>query len=399
MESEIVISAEHLTKAYQLRRATGTRTLKSAVIGLVKNRRDPKEDFFALDDICFEVRKGETLGIIGANGAGKSTLLALLTGTISPTSGSVTTCGSISSLLELGAGFHPDLTGRENVYLYGAIMGISREKMQRRFDDIVDFAGLAKFIDQPVKHYSSGMYIRLAFAVAVEVDPDVLLIDEVLAVGDSDFQRKCLRKMSDFRDAGKTMLIISHDLSTVQSVSDRILLLDHGKLLGIGDPKVTIEEYESLARKEHTKSLRREWGTGEMRITGATFFDSQGAKTETLAWGRPIRVDIFYDAITRIEKPVFGFSVADDTGRLIFGNNTQIEGVELKSVKGKGHVSLCMDKLPLAAGTYLFSFSVHSSDHKVNYHRMDHCFPVAVLSEKRFEGCCHMDCRWEEGSQ
>ncbi len=235
------IVVERMGKRFRLQRS-GTRTIKSAMLDLMRNRGAGKNAFWALQDMDFAVDRGETLGIVGANGAGKSTLLSLLAGTKVPTTGSIRTTGTISSLLELGAGFHPDLTGRENVFLAGAIMGLSRQ-MRERFDAIVDFAGMRDFIDQPVKHYSSGMYVRLGFSVAVEVDPDILLIDEVLAVGDENFQKKCLQKIDAFRRAGKTMLIISHDLSTIQTISDRILFLDQGRIEGIGDPREVIGRY------------------------------------------------------------------------------------------------------------------------------------------------------------
>jgi len=348
----------------------------------------------ALDDVSFSVPEGETLGIIGANGAGKSTLLSLLTGTIQPTGGRIETHGTISSLLELGAGFHPDLTGRENVFLYGAIMGLSRKQMTGRFDAIVDFAGLSDFIDQPVKHYSSGMYVRLGFAVAVEVSPDILLIDEVLAVGDADFQRKCIGKMAEFRQRGKTMLIISHDLPTIQSISDRMLLLDEGHIIGIGNPDTMISQYDSLNRKKSAKGLQREWGTGEVRITGVEFMNESGGKAEVFQWGGAMEARVFYQADRRIESPVFGFSISDDAGCVVHGSNTQIEGLDLPFIEGSGSLVLRIADLSMARGAYLFSFSVHSADHKVNYHRLDNCFPIAIESDKEFEGYTYMPSRW-----
>lgn len=392
MSDSAAIRVDHVSKAFRMHR-TSTRTVKSTVLTLL--RRGPgSSTFFALDDVDFVVRPGETLGIIGANGAGKSTLLSLITGTSPPTSGSIRTEGTVSSLLELGAGFHPDLTGRENVFLYGAIMGLTQRQMRQRFDSIVAFAGLEEFIDQPVKHYSSGMYVRLGFAVAVEVDPDILLVDEVLAVGDADFQRKCLAKMEEFRSSGKTMLIISHDLATIQSVSDRILLLDHGKIVGIGDPQHVVEEYESLTRRRNARALQREWGTGDVRITGVEFRDREGNRSELFNWGDPLEAVVSYEAKRRIDKPVFGFAIADESGRLVYGSNTQLEAFDIPFIEGEGRLRLHLERIEMAAGVFLFSFSVHSWDHRVNYHRVDNCFPVRVESSKSFEGCCHMPCHW-----
>lgn len=393
MTEEAVIKVEHVTKEFRMRHA-GIRTLKSSALEIFKGRSSSKRVLQALKDINFAAARGETLGIIGANGAGKSTLLSLVTGTMAPTNGRITTHGAISSLLELGAGFHPDLTGRENVFLYGAIMGLSRKQMTDRFDAIVAFAGLKDFIDQPVKHYSSGMYVRLGFAVAVEVDPDILLIDEVLAVGDASFQRKCIQKMEEFRSRGKTMLIISHDLATIQSISDRILLLDEGKIIGIGDPENVVDKYRSLSRKKYAKAFEREWGTGEVRITGVEFFNERGEASDTFQWSEALEARISYEAKHRIMNPVFGFAVSGKTGNLIYGNNTQIEKFEIPWIEGKGSLNLHISQLAMAKGTYLFSFSVHSFDHKVNYHRLDNYFPIAIESEKEFEGCCYMPCHW-----
>lgn len=378
-ETEIVIEVENVTKTFRL--ATGSGSLKSRVIESLSGKHK-KREFKALDDLSFSVCRGETLGIIGANGAGKSTLLALLTGTLQPDCGLIRTEGQISSLLELGAGFHPDLTGRENVYLYGAIMGMSRSHMDDRFDAIVEFAGLAEFIDQPVKHYSSGMYVRLGFAVAVEVDPDILLIDEVLAVGDSAFQRKCLEKMQEFRLKQKTMLIISHDLNTIQKISDRILLLDKGQLLGSGSPGEMIGQYEGVVRQDRSNSIKREWGTGEVRITSVVLRDAEGTPADVFAAADGCEIAITYQADQPIVNPVFGYAVSDQDGHILHGNNTQLSGVEIAQISGTGSLSFKLGMLPLVAGNYFFSFSVHSADHQVNYHRLDHSLAFAVTGTK-----------------
>ncbi len=389
--SNAVIKVENVSKHFKL--SGGTRSLKSMVLDMVRNGRSSKT-LKAIDDISFEVCPGETLGIIGANGAGKSTLLSLLTGTIYPTSGSISTHGQMSSLLELGAGFHPDLTGRENVFLYGAIMGITKSKMQERFDAIVEFAGLHDFIDQPVKHYSSGMYVRLGFAVAVEVDPEILLIDEVLAVGDTTFQKKCLDKMKEFREQRKTMLIISHDLQTIQKVSDKILLLDKGKIIGMGDPKSMVETYDGLTRKRHAEVFQREWGNGKVRITDVVFCDSDGKENDVFNWGGELTATVSYKANEMIKEPVFGFSICDNAGRIVHGSNSQIEGVSIPEVNGEGSITLFLRDLPMSQGNYMFSFSVHSADHKENYHRIDNYFPIAIKSSKSFEGYTYMKSAW-----
>lgn len=391
--SNYAIIADGVGKKFRLRSA-GVRTLKSACLDILKLRARTARDFWALRDVSFKVARGETLGIIGANGAGKSILLSLLAGTKTPTVGSIRVSGVVSSLLELGAGFHPDLTGRENVFLCGAIMGLSQKQIRKRFDAIVDFAEIKDFIDEPVKHYSSGMYVRLGFAVAVEVDPDILLIDEVLAVGDINFQRKCIDKMRDFKMRGKTMLIISHDLATIQTISDRILMLDEGRIMEIGAPGSVVSQYEALCRKKFMDGIRKEWGTGAAKITAVKFLNEDGEQVEKFKWKGRLAVRIFYKAECRIADPVFGFALSTVDGRLIYGNNTQIEQLVIPAIEGAGAVTLRIEEIAMAAGTYLFSFSLHSADHKTNYHRLDNMFPIVIESGKNFEGCCYMPCKW-----
>lgn len=387
------IDVRGLNKRFRLR-SKGTRTLKSAAVDLLKGRRRKTSELWALQDITFQVRRGETLGIIGANGAGKSTFLSLVAGSMTPTSGTVETAGSVSALLELGAGFHPDLTGRENVFLNGAIMGLSRRNMENRFNAIVEFAGLHDFIDEPVKHYSSGMYVRLGFAVAVEVNPDILLIDEVLAVGDVAFQRKCIDCIDDFRRRRKTMLIVSHDLGTIQSISDRILFLEGGRIKGIGDPDSMVGQYRTASREKATAGLSREWGTGEAKIESVTLKNRHGSPARTFAWGEPLRVALRIAARERVASPVVGFSIADTKGRLVYGNNTQIEKVTLPDIADTLDISLDIERLIMAGGDYLLSFSLHSPDHRTNYHRLDHAFPFTVDADRPFEGT-YMPCTWK----
>ena len=372
-----------------------TRTLKSAALSAVKrSTRRSGRDFWALRDIEFSVASGETLGIIGANGAGKSTLLALVAGTMQPTTGSVSAVGSISSLLELGAGFHPDLSGRENVFLAGAIMGLSKQKMRERFDAIVEFAELSDYIEEPVKHYSSGMYVRLGFAVAVEVNPDILLIDEVLAVGDAVFERKCLDRMAQFKKAGKSMLIISHDLRTIQLVSDRILLLDEGRLVEEGNPGRVVERYQAMAEERHRHSLRKEWGSREVTIDGVDVVDSNGIETGNFKWNDSLTAKIHYSTSKRVESPVFGIAVADESGHVICGSNCLTEKTEIPAIEGSGFITVRIPKLNLGKGIYLLSFSVHSADHLTNYHRLDNHHTIQITDGDGFDGA-YMPTEWE----
>ena len=390
MSGETAIEVCNVVKRFRLAASAGS--LKTAALDCL--RRRPARRFTALDDVSFTVSRGETLGLIGANGAGKSTLLSILAGTMVATSGHVRTHGVVSSLLELGAGFHPDLTGRENVLLYGAIMGIPRETMRRRFDAVVDFSGLAAFIDQPVRFYSSGMYVRLGFAVAVQVDPDILLVDEVLAVGDADFQRRCLEKMAEFRRAGKAMLIISHDMNTIRSVSDRIAYLDHGVLKGIGAPHEMTARYGADSVAANGGASSREWGTGEARIESVAMVDAAGAPCDVPPADQMLRFRLAWRAPKRIATPTFGFSIADGEGATVFGSNTEIAGFDLPFIEGEGTLTLAVDAAALHAGGYTMSFSLHSRDHAVNYHRLEHAMPFYLPGRARFDGVCHLPSAW-----
>jgi len=275
MSANAVVTVTGLGKMYRLRHH-GQATLKSAALGLL-GRQPPREDFWALRNISFDVRQGETLGIIGSNGAGKSTLLGLITGTITPTEGSISSRGRISSLLELGAGFHPDLTGRENIFLNGSILGLKKADIRRKFDDIVAFAELEEFIDMPVKHYSSGMFVRLGFSVAMKVEPDVLIVDEVLSVGDEKFQEKCLHHIRTFISKGNTLLIVSHSMETIQSMCDRTLLLNRGEQVVLDEPGRAIHEYRNIGMYDEKDGVSvKEWGSREVEITGISFCNGAG---------------------------------------------------------------------------------------------------------------------------
>jgi ABC-type polysaccharide/polyol phosphate transport system ATPase subunit len=397
--TKYAIQVENVSKKFKLHGKT--RTIKSAALDIMTwSQRRRGREFWALRDVDFKVRKGETLGIIGANGAGKSTLLALVAGTMQPTTGDISTEGSISSLLELGAGFHPDLSGRENVYLAGAIMGLSKAQMNERFDAIIEFAELKEYIEEPVKHYSSGMYVRLGFAVAVEVNPQVLLIDEVFAVGDVVFQSKCLARMEQFRRAGKSMLIISHDLNIIEQVSDRIMLLDEGRVVEAGKPSEVVKHYELLSEERHRLSLRlslrKEWGNRDLVITSVETLNDAGESCETFRSDECLTSRIHYQTKTSIPSPVFGFAVANEAGHKIAGSNCQVEGAVLPDLDGSGYVTMRVPRLNLSKGIYLLSFSAHSQDHIQNYHRVDNAYTIEITEDGGFDGA-YIPTQWKFG--
>jgi ABC-2 type transport system ATP-binding protein len=243
--SELAVNIDHVSKSFRLYHERN-QTIKSAVM---RGRRSVHEDFWALKDVSFQVPAGSTFGLIGSNGSGKSTLLKCLANIYYPNLGSITHFGKVAAMLEVGSGFHSELSGRENIFLNGSILGMSKKEIARKYEEIVDFSGVEQFIDQPVKNYSSGMYVRLGFAIAINVEPDILVVDEVLAVGDSEFQEKCFQKFADFKGAGKTVILVSHSMETVSLMCDRAAWLNHGELMVAGDAQPTIQAYQdSLAQ-------------------------------------------------------------------------------------------------------------------------------------------------------
>ncbi len=392
------IEAQNLGKAYRRQNLGGTPTLLGSFSRA--ERRRAEEQFWALRGVTFKAGRGVTIGVIGPNGSGKSSMLGLVAGTITPTEGTVRTEGRISSLLELGAGFHHDLSGRDNVYMNAAILGIPREDVRRRYDAIVDFAGLREFMDMPVKHYSSGMYVRLAFSVAIEMNPDILLIDEVLAVGDVAFQMKCLDRVRDFQKRGKTILLVSHALETVEQFCDEVLLIHDGRLIQQGNPADVIFAYLKSYMVRIGMLNVEEHGTREVEIRQVCLRDATGRETNTLVTGQPMTIEIRYHAQRRIEKPVFGFNIKTGNGFYVFGSNTQIQKIPIEAIDGSGIMHLVIDPLSLMAGRFFLSLSIHSWDHTVQYHRQEDLHPFIVKTGTDAMGVFHLNSAWrlEPGS-
>jgi ABC-type polysaccharide/polyol phosphate transport system ATPase subunit len=387
------IAVEGLGKRYRLLRQ-GQTTLKTAALRLFSRNATRCDEFWALRRVSFTVRAGETVGIIGRNGAGKSTLLGLIAGTITPTEGTVRTAGRISSLLELGAGFHPDLTGRENVFLNGSILGLRRRDIARRFDAIVAFSDLERFIDQPVKHYSSGMFVRLAFAVAMEVDPEILIVDEVLSVGDERFRDKCRARIGEMRRRGKTFLIVSHDMDTIQGVCDRVLVLERGQTVLEDLPGRAVNEYHAINAAEAGEDpSRREWGTREAEILGVELRDARGRETTMLGAHEGFTALLRWRAARRIEDPVFGFALSDGEGKILYGTNTAIDGCPVAAIEGSGEVALDIASIPFLRGRYFLTFAIHSRDHQT-FHRLENCRVVTVAPDGEHAGTVRLSARW-----
>jgi lipopolysaccharide transport system ATP-binding protein len=368
-------------------------------------RRPPAEVFWALRDVSFEVKPGETVGLIGPNGAGKSTVLKLAARVLEPTSGRVEVRGRVAALLELGVGFHPELTGRENVFLNGAFMGISRREMARRLEAIVAFAELEDYIDVPVKHYSSGMYVRLAFAVSVYLDPEILLVDEVLAVGDAAFQRKCVDHLMALQQAGVTILLVSHDLEAVQRLCHRAFWFDHGRIRMEGMPSSVVQAYLDQIREREDQALRdhnrqevpARRGSGRVRIERVYLTDGDGRERYHFETGETIRIHMRYRARERIERPIFGLAIHRQDGVHICGPNTAFSGFEIPWVEGEGEIIYTIPTLPLLEGTYLISVAATDErDSEIfDYHDRAYVFRVVRGRHPERYGLMTMGGRWD----
>jgi lipopolysaccharide transport system ATP-binding protein len=356
-----VIEFNNVSKRFILHRERRD-TVQERFAGALR-RRPQGEEFWALRDVSFSVARGQSLGLVGHNGAGKSTALKLMTRILEPTSGAVRMNGRVAALLELGSGFHPDLSGRENVFLNGSLLGFSRRQMQARLDEIVDFSEIGDFIDMEVKHYSSGMYTRLAFAVATAVDPEILITDEVLAVGDEAFQRKCMDRIYRFRQIGKTIIFVSHALETVRALCDTAVWLDHGIARHVGPAGEVIDAYlaevnrreqEQVAERSgalagDTAELHRH-GTREVEIVRVELLGDDGRERMILRTNDSLRVRMHYVAHQPIEQPVFGVGIHHETGLWINGPNTRFDEIPIPSIDGAGYVDYHMPALPLLAG-------------------------------------------------
>ncbi|MBA7615922.1 MAG: ABC transporter ATP-binding protein [Actinomycetia bacterium] len=360
---------------------------------IIRGKRSTFENFLALDDISFKVKRGETFGIIGPNGSGKTTILKLISGIIQPTEGKIAVNGSLSALLELGAGFHPDLTGRENIFLNASLLGIPRKKIEERFNDIVKFSGLARFIDTPVKNYSSGMYVRLGFTIAINVDPDILLIDEVLAVGDRMFQEKCKGVIQNFKDRGKTIVIVSHDLDAIAKYCTKAILLIDGNIVIEDEPNAVIRDYLSyvaqkeaeLAVKEKPIILRR--GTSDLLITNIQLIDKNLNIVKSIYSNDKIKIAAEVLSRNNIKNPVFGLQIDDEEGTKIYETNTdwlgKDTGIFIKDRRVKVTFS---QKLNLNEGAYYLTVYAKDRDSGNYYDLRERALIFNVRSKGKLEG-------------
>jgi ABC-type polysaccharide/polyol phosphate transport system ATPase subunit len=352
-------------------------------------RRVQYDDFWALRDVSMTLRRGEVVGLIGSNGAGKSTLLKVIGRVLRPTRGRVRVYGRVAPLLEFGAGFHPELTGRENVFLNGAILGISRAQMQAKFDQIVDFADMRDFVDAPLRTYSSGMVARLGFAVATDVEPDVLIIDEVLSVGDAAFQQKSAERIQGFRATGATILLVSHNLAMVESMCDRAIWLDHGRILAEGTANSVVHQYldrdrvveaERLAESAGPNELRR-WGSRQIEIVHLRLTNGKGEEQTVFETGESLVLQLDYMAHVATPAPVFGMGIHRQDGVHVTGPNTALSGLRLPILQGAGTVTYTIPYLPLLDGLYSISVAVVNQDDTGTFDCHDRAYPFRVSNQ------------------
>ena len=386
-----VVRLSGVSKRFVIRKE---KSLKERIVNFGRSNLH-KEEFWALRDIDLEIESASTVGLIGPNGSGKSTLLSLIGGIIQPTTGVVTRRGRLAALLELGAGFHPDLTGRENVYLNASILGLSKAQTDHHFDAIVDFSGIEPFIDTQVKFYSSGMYVRLAFAVAVHVDPDVLLVDEVLAVGDEPFQRKCMDRIHTFQSEGRTIVLVSHSLDQVAELCDRALVLERGQIQVDGEPRDALRhlraDFEATREEERERERDRdaaEVRTSRARVVRVDVLDTAGQPLKATKPGEDVSIRVRVEATDRLEDWILGVGIDSPLGHVVYGTNTRLLGVPMPPLLGEGVFEVRLPHLWLGEGQY----SVHGAIAEgsgVQVHRLIDAATFSVESDGHSIGYLH----------
>lgn len=375
MPSDLAVVAQNVTKRFRIYHER-PHSLKERVVSLRGSRY---EEFLALNDVSCQIGHGESFGIIGANGSGKTTLLKCIAGILRPDEGRILTSGRMASLLELGAGFHPDLTGRENVYLNASILGLTKRQTERQFDEMVAFAELEQFIDTQVKHYSSGMYIRLGFAVAVHADPEILLVDEVLAVGDERFQRKCLDRIAKFQREGRTIVVVTHSMDMLRNVCNRAMFLHEGRVKAEGDSADVIRVFrDTLHGEAHIEAAPgEERGNRKIQILRVAITDGRGQEREVFRAGDNLVVTIDLEATEPVDDPMVGIAIYDDKDDLVVGTNSDILRVPLGVLNGKTRVRFACDGLPMQDGNYLITVGVTTRDHRTVYHWQEKFYSFA----------------------
>ncbi len=395
MPVPFAVGLDGVSKKYLLdpRRGTG---LKDRILDIIRGRRAPREELWALRGVSIEIARGETFALVGPNGCGKSTLLQVVAGILVPDEGRATVNGRVTSLLELGAGFSPDLTGRENIFLNASLHGLSHASVAPRLDAIIDFAELERFIDMPVRNYSSGMYMRLGIAVAVHLDPEIILIDEAFAVGDEAFQRKCMHRLKAFQQQGITIVLVSHDPLLVERIAQRACLLDHGQVVTIGGTADVLAAYHQLASSHGYVPGEHRWGSRAIVIDHVALETDTREDATIRRTGEPLTIAMHYTAPDRVERPVFGLAIYHETGTHLTGPNTRMSGVPVDAVEGRGVVRYRVPSLPFLPGRYIVSVSAYDQDLAEAYDHRERVATFTVVeggSLERF-GLMTLDGEW-----
>lgn len=405
------ITVENLSKQYQIGELHRKTTFQETLMNLMKSPfgKGKKDTIWALKDISFDVEEGEVLGIVGRNGAGKSTLLKVLSKITYPTSGTMKVIGRISSLLEVGTGFHEELTGRENIYLNGSILGMKNREIRVKLNEIIAFSGVEKFIDTPVKRYSSGMRLRLGFAVAAHLEAEVMLIDEVLAVGDAEFQKKCLNAMGDLGGIGRTVIFVSHNMAAVENLCSRVIWIDNGQVRQNGNTKDVIKNYLStFAELQKTggdlRSIKNRIGTGDIQYTGIEFLSSERKPQNLYRSGDGLVIRLHFYSERRIQTANFGLELYTETGTFLASINTWSSGNEVSHLpSGEGNIELEINSINLMPGRYYISLWLDGA--REHYDRLDYCATLDIEESDYFEtgrgmktklfGIIIIPCKWK----
>jgi ABC-type polysaccharide/polyol phosphate transport system ATPase subunit len=369
------------------------------LIGRNKNHATLRTDeFWAVQDVSFSLKRGETLGLIGHNGAGKTTILRMLNGLIKPDMGYIEARGRMQALIALGAGFNPILTGRENIYVNASVLGFSKTEIDRRFDEIVDFSGIEEFIDMPVRSYSSGMTVRLGFSVAAHLEPDILLVDEVLAVGDLAFRTKCQVRIQEMKNTGVAIILVSHNLHTISHICTRAITMDRGKIIYSGDTEQAIDVYRASLMEKHQgmeDSLRA--GTGEIRIVDVKILGSQDMEKQEFEIGDPVKVRIFYDALEPVHNPVFNLVLHVLNSHQVTGIRTDYDDLQLGTLKGPGFLDVIIPNLNLLPNIYTLDAVIFHPDGYTFYDRVNKISHLKVLGGLEINGTAYLPHTWAQG--
>ena len=402
--SDTLVTVEHVSKKFtrDLKRSLwyGVKDVASELAGR-GGARDAlrKDEFWAVRDVSLEVKLGETLGLIGHNGAGKTTLLRMLNGLIKPDLGRITARGRMQALIALGAGFNPVLTGRENVYVNASVLGIAKNEIDRRFDEIVAFSGIEEFIDMPVQSYSSGMTVRLGFSVAAHLEPDVLLVDEVLAVGDLAFRTKCQVRIQDLKEMGVAIILVSHNLHTISHVCTRAVTFEKGQVIYEGDTEEAIDAYRaSLVDGDESLVDVLRAGTGEIRIAGLDVLNEQGVAQESFEVGEPAILRFHYEAEKPVKNPVFNVTMHILNSHQVTGIRTDVDGVQLGMLEGKGYVDLMIPHLNLLPNIFTLDAVIFHDDGYTFYDRVNRIGHLKVRGGHLINGTAYLPHGWEMGT-